>query len=245
MRIALHARRRRRRRGMTLVELLLAGTVSAITATAGATMIYAITSASTETRDDRTTKNTGRFALLRISKAVREARAIGDVQENRVLLWREDINEDDVPNLYELGIIRYEPGTKELRFISLEPPGGVIPGIVVSNAQVQDVATARTLMDATGNVEAVVWAEGVESASFSGFPNNAEARIVDVKFQIRAGEKLLTFSESITLRAAGDYLFVDEAVNVPASVGERKSRKHRSRWTGFYDLTGEAPPNFD
>ncbi len=231
---------------MTLVELLLAGTVSAITATAGATMIYAITSASAETRDDRTAKNQGRFALLRISKTIREARAIGDVGVfdggKRMLLWLEDTNGDDVPNLYELGIIRYWPTLQEIRFRSLEPPGGVIPGIVVSDALFQDVDTVAPMFGETGNASVVVWAEGVESFDLSCFPNNPEARIVDVKFQIQAGPKLLTFSESITLRASGDYLFVPEAKEAPVVAGERVRRLHRSRWKGFYDLKGEVAP---
>ena len=208
-------------------------------------MIYAITSASAETRDDRTTKNKGRFALLRISKTIREARAIGDVGPKDVLLWREDINKDDVPNLYELAIIKYKPPTKELMFSTLTPPGGIIPGVVVPDAQFQDLPTARSLMVASGDMETVVWAEGVKAFHFSSFPHKAEARIIDVKFKMKAGKKLLTFSESITLRASADYLFVDEAVDVPVDVSKRKQRKHRSRWKGFHDLKGQSPPGFD
>lgn len=242
MRITLNARGRTRRRGMTLVELLLAGTVSAITATAGATMIYAITSASDSTRDDRTTKNQGRFALLRISKAIREARAIGDSDSSCVVLWREDANQDDVVNLYELGIIKYKAVTQELTFLSLVPPDGVSPGIVVSDADFQDKAAVASLVNASGDKKTVVWAEGVESFTFSCFPSKAEARIVDVKFQMRSGEERLTFSESITPRASADYLF-EPLANEPSVVpGDRIRRKHRSRWKGFYDLRGQAPP---
>ncbi len=230
---------------MTLVEMLLAGTVSAITATAGATMIYAVSSASGQTHEVRSAKNKGRFALLRISKAIRSARAIGDVTSTAALLWREDINKDDVPNLYELGLISYAPATQELTFDSLTPPVGGIPGIVVPNAQFQDLPTAKSLMVASGNMDTVVWVDGVEAFGLSCFPSKAEARIVDVKFQIRPGKKLLTFSESITPRASADYLFVDQAVEVPVDVSKRKRRKHRSRWKGFYDLKGQIAPGFN
>src|SRR5205823_5445674 len=91
------------RRGFTMVELLMAGTMTALTAAAGAAFISAMSNASMTTRDVRAVNSAGHFALSQIGKIIREGRAVGQVTSTTVNLWLSDTNGDDLVNLYETG----------------------------------------------------------------------------------------------------------------------------------------------
>src|SRR6185295_15509551 len=92
-----------RRTGFTMVELLTACVITSLVATASAALISAVSSASIQTKQSRQVKNSGNYALNRITSTIREARSIGTVSSTAMTLWLNDTNSDDTANLYETG----------------------------------------------------------------------------------------------------------------------------------------------
>jgi prepilin-type N-terminal cleavage/methylation domain-containing protein len=90
------------RRGLTLVELLLALVVSSVVLTAVATLAYAV-SAANDAADDTSSKQAQvRAATLRISDLIRHSRLICAAPGDDLVIWRADDNNDGNINPTEL-----------------------------------------------------------------------------------------------------------------------------------------------
>jgi prepilin-type N-terminal cleavage/methylation domain-containing protein len=229
------------RRGFTLAEMLLASTVAALTATAGAAVIHAVSTASTATRDLRAMKNAGRTLISRIAGDVQQARAIGDISSDRIVLWQSDVNEDDQINAKEVIIIHWNSSTKQVTREAVQRADDADVGNAIVKDTFLDAAGAATAMDVPEKYSVVI-GEAIESFSFSAFPEDGETRIVEVRFIIAADDTSLMFSKSMSPRAPADYLFDTQTRIDPAVAGERVRRRYYSRWTGFHDVTGKAAP---
>ncbi|MFH1416762.1 MAG: prepilin-type N-terminal cleavage/methylation domain-containing protein [Planctomycetota bacterium] len=223
---------RPRRRAFTLIEMLLAASITAMVAMAGTALVFAISNASQTNRNICDTKNLGHYALSRATRKIRSARAVGTVMPRRVVLWAADVNEDDELNLNEIAIISYDNATKKLVYRHLESSSDTT---VITEAQFTNATTVRTLLDNAG-AENVVWATGIESLDFIGYPADTETRVVDVHLTILNGEEEVDFRSTASPKAPADYLFLEEARIDPADASDRVRRKHYSRWDGFSDL---------
>lgn len=239
--------RRNRRPGFTLLETVLSSLVTALTAVAGYTLIFATTNASLGTRDLRTAKNKGRFPLNRITTRIRESRGIGDLTPTAIALWEEDKNANDVLELHEICIIRYDANARTILYDYLDTPGGVVPDIVVPESSFINLTMLDTMM-AIPDLRTEIWAEGIDNFAFDGYPRNGssngiggqrpgtDARLINVSFTITTDTDTLTFSQAVSPRAPADYLFVTTANQDPVTPGGRRRRAAYSRWTGFTDI---------
>jgi len=216
--------------------MLLAASITAMVATAGTAMVFAISNASQTNRNICDTKNVGHYAAKRIGKAVREARCIGEVTATTITLWTEDENEDDLMNLDEMAAIYYDPTEKEVVYVRIDP--NVDDATPVSEAGFQDYGVLATALGGA-DVQSIVWAEGIESLAFIGYPNNTETRVVDVRLTINDGAEEIAFRTTASPKAPADYLFLPEARIDPANGTDRVRRRHYSRWDGFADVTAE------
>ncbi|MCZ6698323.1 MAG: type II secretion system protein [Planctomycetota bacterium] len=236
-----------RRRGFTLIELMLAGMITALVAAAGASLIFATTGASRELGGIRNTKTAGNYALSQIASRIRQARAIGDLRSNQLSLWVEDANGDDVANLNEIATIRYRSGEKTITYLVLDPARAsgsfVVPEWVLTSAP------SSQQMISMGGPQPTVWADDVETFSFSGYPQETDTRIVEVRFTIGQGAGAISFQTTASPRAPADYLFVPEAKATPPPGSSRAQRSLVSPWDGLNDLAklldGGAPMNPD
>jgi prepilin-type N-terminal cleavage/methylation domain-containing protein len=224
-----------RPRAFTLVELLTASAITALVAAAAAALIFAIGDASAQTRDLRETKTAGHYALGRIEAAIRSARAIGVVTPTSITLWTADTNGDDVLNVKEVGGIWYDGTTKRITYVSLPNSTDTSPVILSSFINPTNVGT---LLTSLGN-KTVVWAEGVESLTFTGYPNNTDTRIVDTAFTIGTGVDAVVFRIAASPRASADYLYVSTAQG-PALPGSTRIR--RIKTSPFNGLNAAAMP---
>lgn len=233
------SRRGGRRPGFTLVEMLLASMVTAMTAVSAAALVFAIANAASHTRDYRTQRAEGHYALHRIGHKIRTARGIGEVTPTTVSLWEQDDNNDDTVNLYEVGIIRYDSANRQIvyeRRVSQDPP----PATVVDSASFFDTTALAGMLEGADR-QTVVWANDVESLTFSGYPEHTDTRVVHVEFTLIRENESLVFHKSAAPRASGDYLFVTEAM-IPADGPDgRARRKYSSRWDGYGDLANPLP----
>lgn len=227
------------RRGLTLVELLITATITAMTLAAGATMISAVSNAANQTRDTRSTKKAGQMTADRISSLVRQARGIGEVTSTSVLLWDVDRNDDEVVNLHETSLLTYDSNRHLLILNVTTPSSENDVGPALAQATYESVSLWETRSKPYSPKE-IVLAEGIEGFAFSGYPNNTETRIVNFEFSMDATTEWMQFRESVTPRATADYLFDDNAHEENETAGKPSRRTEYSRWTGWADLDGDA-----
>ncbi len=227
------------RRGYSLIELLLAALVTSFVAAAGATMTSAISNAAVQTRDIRSTKTAGNFALSRVGRAIREARSVGQVTSTSVTLWVQDSNGDDQLNLYEVAMLRYDSTAKQIIYEYLDPGANPKPATTMTTANFKNSTTVQSLMTSPDR-KSEVWAEGVQSLTFTGYPSYTETRIVQTQFVVGTGPDETSFAAAASPRASADYLFKSGATQAPLPNSARPRRKHYSRWDGYGDVSGSS-----
>jgi hypothetical protein len=219
-----------RLKAFTMVELLLAASVSALAATAGATLVFAIVNASQETRDIRDTVSTGHYALNRIGEAVREARAIGQVLPATVTLWVQDTNDDDQIALNEVAVIRYDSTAKQILYQYTNAASASSTAVTYANFTSYSALGPQI---STAGLESVVWADGVETFSLAGYPSLTNTRMADVRFTIGTGADQAAFHVAASPKASADYLFLAGTRIEPSGTLTRVKRKYYSIWDGF------------
>lgn len=229
---------RGRRRAFTLVEMLIAASITALVATAGTTLIFAVASGTTQTRGVRGKKAVGQYALARIGRTIRQSRAIGGVTSSSVTLWAIDLNQDDVVNADELGFIDYDPIAKQVLYRALDPTSGIDPALVISQTAFVDSTQLLTLVPNSAKI-AVVWANGIESFVLTGYPSLTETRIVGTWLTIGAGDEEVAYQSTASPRASADYLFVPQAVLPSDGPSGRQRRRSTSRWDGYGDILSD------
>ncbi|HVP11671.1 MAG TPA: hypothetical protein VMV94_10845, partial [Phycisphaerae bacterium] len=211
-------------------ELLAAAAVSALAATGGATLVFAIANASQETRDIRDTVSAGHYALNQIGETVRESRAIGQVQSAGVTLWVRDANADDHMTLNEVAVIRYDSSAKQILYQYTNAASAASTAVTYTNF------TSYTTLQAqisASSLQSVVWASDVQSVSLSGYPSLTNTRTVDVRFAIGTGADQVAFQVAASPKAPGDYLFLADTRIAPSGTQSRVRRKYYSIWDGF------------
>lgn len=226
--------RRLRRRGFTFIELMLASMITALVATAGASLIFATTSASRELGGIRNTKTAGHYALSRIATSIREARAIGDVTSEEMSLWIKDTNGDDVANLNEMATIRYLSNGKVIAYTVPDPANPLGSSAVPAGILTRAPDTVQMIWLAGPQTD--IWAQDVEKFSLSGYPQMTDMRLVEVHFEIGQGADAVSFQTTASPRAPADYLFVPEANGAPPPGSSRAQRSMVSPWDGLGEL---------
>lgn len=114
--------KRTEKKGFTLVELLVALTVSSIILAAVATLSFALGSAYDDS--DEVWKNQSRIrqATLRISELIRNCKLICDSKGGGIAVWRNDDNGDNRINYGELVYVDSGPSGESLNIVTFDPP---------------------------------------------------------------------------------------------------------------------------
>jgi prepilin-type N-terminal cleavage/methylation domain-containing protein len=107
--------------GFTLVELLVALTVTAIVLSAVVTLAYAMSAANDSTDDTSEKQAHLRYTTLRITELVRHSKLICSTPGDDFAIWRADGNGDGQINLNELVYVQTGPGRDFLRLCEFAP----------------------------------------------------------------------------------------------------------------------------
>ena len=111
--------------GFTLVELLVALMVSAITLTAVATLAFAMGSANDSSDDTSQKQAQVRFTTVKVSELIRHCKLVVLATPDEIALWRADDNGNNSINLEELVYIDSGANRDYLRlteFVSMNNP---------------------------------------------------------------------------------------------------------------------------
>ena len=101
-------------RGLTLVELLLSLSITAMVGLAIASMLAAVAYGTSSSKDMRSLVAINKTTNARISAAVRGSRQVLAQGDDYLVLWMVDTNEDGVPSLLEIRRIAREQPADEL-----------------------------------------------------------------------------------------------------------------------------------
>ncbi len=111
--------------GMTIIELLLAMSATALIALAIASMLFATSSGSDNDRDLRELAVRQKLLINRVTAAIRTSRQVLAEGDDYLVLWTADTTGEGEPNLSEIRLIELDSGSDELR--SYESPANPSP----------------------------------------------------------------------------------------------------------------------
>jgi prepilin-type N-terminal cleavage/methylation domain-containing protein len=164
-----------RRRGLTLVELMIAMAITTVIMTAAVSMLYA-TSQGTASRQNQMNLVVMRKLLeSRFGGLVRSAKMATAVGANSLVLWMYDANNSNTPNRSELRYLEYNSGTGELTcYKTVWPAGWTSAQATAADTEFSlsaDFATVMSALKTDANTVAERWTTGVTGVSFK--VNNA------------------------------------------------------------------------
>ncbi len=157
----LGVRRPRVRRGLTLVELVLALAATAFIGLAVATMLNAVAYGSQSGTDTRDLVPRHRVLSARLADAVRHARQVVDQTDTTLVLWTDDANDNDDYDSDEIAWIEYDGAADEITFATAtdtHTPATITLG---------DLATTKTALSGAGELDEQVWGRDVSAFTFS------------------------------------------------------------------------------
>lgn len=219
------------RRGMTLVELLLAAMMTAVISAAAATLLSGASNASAQSRNARSVTAAGHYAESRIGAVIRQARGIGQVTATRVSLWMNDANDDDTVQLSESAVIYYDSSAKAIAIDQTDSTATAAATTAVSRTTFQDVTLMTSAIRGV-TFKSTQWAEDVQACAFDGFPNLTDTRVVNATFMIGTGSDATEFAVTASPKAPGDYLFQTSTRAAPSGSETRFTRTRVSPYTG-------------
>jgi len=119
-------------KGFTLVELLVALSVSSIVLAAVATLAYAMSSANDSTDDTSVKQAQIRYTTLRIAELIRHSKLICFAGPDDFAVWRGDDNGDGKINSSELVLVEKGSGGAHLQLCDF-PVGASGPAVALSS----------------------------------------------------------------------------------------------------------------
>lgn len=186
----------------TLVEMVMAMSITAMTALAVAGATMTLSTAYSHSQDYYQNIQAARTTMLRFHSAVCKARLITAADNDTMVLWARDTNGDGRINIAELLLIDYDEGTRELREYSVVYPGELPESIRdtynvhILLSSVAAVGAAGTVLGTPPYIQERLVATDVTAFSVTTDSAPPLARIV--KLQITVGQS----PGSITLRSA-------------------------------------------
>lgn len=120
--------KRVRKKGFTLVELIVALIVTGIILSAVATLAFALNSVNDATDDTDRTQAHVRYATLKISELIRYSRLVCFLGDEDIVLWSADTNGNNQINISELVYIEKGPNSDHLRIYEF-PESSLNPNV--------------------------------------------------------------------------------------------------------------------
>ena len=189
---------------MTLVELLLAMSSTAMIGAAIAAMLTAVSYGTSSEKSMRSLVVRNKLISARFSAAIRDAHMVLETGDNYIVLWRVDTDESETPNLGEIRWIELDTASSEIRAYEADFSG-------MSQAQI-DAANTEFTLDAdfdtatSGIRGAAVFPAEVWAGSTTGWtttvndPDEQQATLVSFRFQIQHEDMSDTLVGAAALR---------------------------------------------
>lgn len=180
-----------RRRGLTLVELMLALSIMALIGATVAGMLSAVAYGTDEDGDVRKLVARNKMVSMRINAAVRGSQRVLEAGQTAdltwVVLWGRDLDENDAPSLLEIRLLEYDAATRTLS--SYAAPDG----------------TTDVLYELSDDFDAITDAlRGTADFPETRWANDAEAFDVTLDETDPQAAKMLSYRLSLTAGSLTD-----------------------------------------
>lgn len=194
--------RTRKTRAFTLLEMMIAMTITAITGLAVAGATIALTRAHQETEGFYQSLQTARSAMLRIQRTVQEAKLITASTTHVVALWFADINENRLINAEEVMLLIFDPNDREVRVVHKVFPEAVrdAMNIEVPLSTLTDVPSAESQVLPSAYAQTIVLASDATDFCALATPGPPLATRLDVLLSVGSDRGLVTLRSSAAPR---------------------------------------------
>ena len=197
-------RSRARQAGMTLVELLLAMSSTAMIGAAIAAMLAAVSYGTSSEKNMRSLVVRNKLINARFSAAIRDAQMVLEAGDNYIVLWRVDTNESETSNLGEIQWIELDTGSSQIRSYKADFSGMTQAQIDAANTEftlAADFDAATSAVRGTAVFPAEIWAGSTTGWTVTVNDNDEQqATLVSFRFQIEHADMSDTLIGAAALR---------------------------------------------
>ncbi len=189
------------RRGMTLIELLLAMMITAMVGAAIAGMLAAVSYGTDSSKDIRSLVARNKALSARVSAAIRGSKMVLDQGDNYLVLWMNDDDDNGVPSLLELRRINFDPGTGELSSYTAPDDAADVSYALDDDFVVITDALMGDDLAGTASFPKELWAKRVNSWTLAlDNPDPQSARLVSYLIELSAGDMSDTALAAVGMR---------------------------------------------
>jgi hypothetical protein len=158
-------RRADRRGGLTLVELIMALSSTALIGMAIVSMLFAVNAGTADRNDNRLLLAKHKLASTRLDASIRSAKKVLASGSGYVVLWMSDSRVNSLPNLSELRRIEYDSSTKTLKsYKAVFPSSWTAAAITAADTTYQltdNFATTTAALKGTSTFPSETWCSSV------------------------------------------------------------------------------------
>ncbi|MEM9294799.1 MAG: hypothetical protein AAGA57_03270 [Planctomycetota bacterium] len=171
------------RRGLTLVELLLASAGAALVAAAALAVLGVAQYGEEDAHDYRTLVASRKAAHARLTASLRECRQVLAFGADYMVLWRSDLDGDDTPDLLELRRLSYDAAADTITLYDADPSATDVSYALTDNFQTvtDGLITAGTMTGRTWVTEVDAFTPTLDDATA------ADAAVVVLTLRITPG----------------------------------------------------------
>ena len=195
------------REGLTVAELVLALSITAMIALSAAGVSMALSTAYAQSQNSYENLQTLRSAMMRIQSELNRAKLIVAVGERTVVYWKDDTNGDGKINLSELATIRYDEPQRRIDKHQVVFPESMDPMTRkalderVRLWSAMNIPTTVSTIEGSAYHQAQIIAEGVQAFAVDAAPPCPKAKTVTIKISAGDEVKFITIRSAATMRA--------------------------------------------
>ncbi len=198
-------------RGLTLVELILALTMTATICAALVTAVKATVDTWEVNQQDDEVLVSARNVTKRLRMIVGDAKLFGRCQNKTLVLWANDSNGNFQIEYSECAIVQYIPSTNELRLLDLHFPPGTPQGDIDNRNITLPVAEfpaqqLDTVFPADEYVRVRILAQDVSAYDCSAVGTVPDAKTIVFSFTLGESDPEWEFDVVATMRSPASYL---------------------------------------
>ncbi len=188
-----------RRSGLTLVEMMLAMSITAMVGLALTTMLSSVAYSTTSQAQLRRSNVRGKVLSTRIDTAIRSSKMVLAQGNDFLVLWMGDSRRNGVPNLSELRRIQRDDATGTLT--SYKAPSGLSEVNDTPYSPADDFGTITAGLMGTANFPSELWATGVTAWTQSLNQTNPQVvSLLSYALTLEIDSTSSTFTNTVSLR---------------------------------------------
>src|SRR5687767_1285640 len=194
-----------RRRGISLVEVILALAIAAMISAGVASLLFAVANGTKDRQETRRRNIKAEVMTNRIDTAIRSSAMLLGRDSRALVLWVSDTRSNESPNLSELVRIEWDPTTKEVR--GYRAPAGLAPAADVTyDVNTTDFLATTASLAGTTSFPRETWGNGI--AGWQSGPTTADraTRLLYYDLTLEfAGVAPSTVRSTVALRGANGF----------------------------------------